>query len=257
MKKIRFAYLFFLLFLSFHISAQEFDNSIYMDFRNQKISDIIYSIAELCGESVIIDETVTGSTTFRFEDANFESALYRFAESCQLSITKKDNVFFVSKVSIEVNENGKIKLNTENVNIEPLLNFLSRETNTTILYDSLPSSNITIRVTESTLEDILNLIIVKLPNFGLERIASGYYLTKSSGTSTKRNIDVFTISNVEDKFSVSIQRASLTNVIDTLFKKAKKEYSFYNLSFVYIIIGIYTNVYARCLSYLFVFKLYH
>lgn len=228
MKKIRFAYLFFLLFLSFHISAQEFDNSIYMDFRNQKNSDIIYSIAELCGESVIIDETVTGSTTFRFEDANFESTLYRFAESCQLSITKKDNVFFVSKVSIEVNENGKIKLNTENVNIEPLLNFLSRETNTTILYDSLPSSNITIRVTESTLEDILNLIIVKLPNFGLERIASGYYLTKSSGTSTKRNIDVFTISNVEDKFSVSIQRASLTNVIDTLFKKAKKEYSFYS-----------------------------
>ena len=106
-----------------------------MDFRNQKISDIIYSIAELCGESVIIDETVTGSTTFRFEDENFERALYRFAESCQLSITKKDNVFFVSKVSIEINVNDKINLNTENVSIESLLNLLSRETNTTILYD--------------------------------------------------------------------------------------------------------------------------
>lgn len=228
MKNIKLVYLFFLLFISFNITAQEVDNSIYMDFRNQKISDIIYSIAELCGESVIIDETVTGSTTFRFEDENFERALYRFAESCQLSITKKDNVFFVSKVSIEINVNDKINLNTENVNIESLLNLLSRETNTTILYDSLPSLNITIRVTESSLEDILNLIIVKLPNFGLERIASGYYLAKSSGTSTKRNIDVFTISNIEDKFSVSIQRASLSNVIDTLFKKAKKEYSFYS-----------------------------
>ena len=228
MKNIKLVYLFFLLFISFNITAQEVDNSIYMDFRNQKISDIIYSIAELGGESVIIDETVTGSTTFRFEDENFERALYRFAESCQLSITKKDNVFFVSKVSIEINVNDKINLNTENVNIESLLNLLSRETNTTILYDSLPSSNITIRVTESSLEDILNLIIVKLPNFGLERIASGYYLAKSSGTSTKRNIDVFTISNIEDKFSVSIQRASLSNVIDTLFKKAKKEYSFYS-----------------------------
>lgn len=228
MKNIKLVYLFFLLFISFNITAQEVDNSIYMDFRNQKISDIIYSIAELCGESVIIDETVTGSTTFRFEDENFERALYRFAESCQLSITKKDNVFFVSKVSIEINVNDKINLNTENVSIESLLNLLSRETNTTILYDSLPSSNITIRVTESSLEDILNLIIVKLPNFGLERIASGYYLAKSSGTSTKRNIDVFTISNIEDKFSVSIQRASLSNVIDTLFKKAKKEYSFYS-----------------------------
>ena len=99
MKNIKLVYLFFLLFISFNITAQEVDNSIYMDFRNQKISDIIYSIAELCGESVIIDETVTGSTTFRFEDENFERALYRFAESCQLSITKKDNVFFVSKVS--------------------------------------------------------------------------------------------------------------------------------------------------------------
>ena len=228
MKNIRLVYLFFLLFLSFHISAQEFDNSIYMDFRNQKISDIIYSIAELCGESVIIDDTVTGSTTFRFEDENFERALYRFAESCQLSIKKNDNVFYVSKVNIEISENSKIDLNTENVNIEPLLNLLSRETNTTILYDSLPNSNITIRVTESSLEDILNLVIVKLPNFALERIASGYYLTKSSGISVKRNIDVFTISNVENKFSVSIQRATFSNVIDTLFKKAKKEYSFYS-----------------------------
>ena len=228
MKNIRLVYLFFLLFLSFHISAQEFDNSIYMDFRNQKISDIIYSIAELCGESVIIDDTVTGSTTFRFEDENFERALYRFAESCQLSIKKNDNVFYVSKVNIEISENSKIDLNTENVNIEPLLNLLSREKNTTILYDSLPNSNITIRVTESSLEDILNLVIVKLPNFALERIASGYYLTKSSGISVKRNIDVFTISNVENKFSVSIQRATFSNVIDTLFKKAKKEYSFYS-----------------------------
>ena len=57
----------FILFLS-PIYAQETDSSIYMDFRNQKISDIIYSVADVCGESVIIDETVSGNATFRFED---------------------------------------------------------------------------------------------------------------------------------------------------------------------------------------------
>ena len=54
----------FLIYILFTLSlsslyAQETDSSIYMDFRNQKIPDIIYSVAEVCGESVIIDETVT------------------------------------------------------------------------------------------------------------------------------------------------------------------------------------------------------
>lgn len=56
----------FLIYILFTLSlsslyAQETDSSIYMDFRNQKIPDIIYSVAEVCGESVIIDETVTGT----------------------------------------------------------------------------------------------------------------------------------------------------------------------------------------------------
>ena len=69
----------FLLLIQIPLCAQETGSSIYMDFRNQKISDIIYAVADVCGESVIIDETVSGNATFRFEDKDFESALDRFA----------------------------------------------------------------------------------------------------------------------------------------------------------------------------------
>ena len=31
------------------------ETSVFMDFRNQKTTDIIYSLADLCGESVLID----------------------------------------------------------------------------------------------------------------------------------------------------------------------------------------------------------
>lgn len=215
----------FFLFLFFSLSAQETDTSIYMDFRNQKISDIIYSVAEICGKSVLIDETVTGTATFRFEDKDFESALARFARHCQLYVENNDGVYSVSKVHIESRADGKLAISTENVMVEPFINMLSRHTNRTILFDSLPNATVTIRVQEASLEDVLNLAVVKLPGFGLERIADGYYITKSGGNLGRRNIDVFTVSEVGGKFSVNIQKAAFANVIDTLFRKGKREYA--------------------------------
>lgn len=215
----------FFLFFAFSLSAQETDTSIYMDFRNQKISDIIYSVAEICGKSVLIDETVTGAATFRFEDKDFESALARFARHCQLYVENNDGVYSVSKVHIESRADGKLAIGTENVMVEPFINMLSRYTNRTILFDSLPNATVTIRAQEASLEDVLNLTIVKLPGFGLERIADGYYITKSGGNLGRRNIDVFTVSEAGGKFSVNIQKAAFANVIETLFKKGKREYA--------------------------------
>lgn len=222
---VKFFVLLILLSLGFPFYAQEESSSIYMDFRNQKISDIIYSVADVCGKSVIIDETVTGSATFRFEDSDFESALERFARHCSLYVEKNDGVYFVTKVQIRTIENGMLSVNAEDVQIAPFLNMLSRYTNRTVLSDSLPDTTVTIRVTEASLEDILNLAIVKLPGFCLERIADGFYITKSAGTSSRRSIDIFTMTESGGKFSCNIQKASFANVIEALFKKGCREYS--------------------------------
>ncbi len=215
--------LLYLLLFSINTFAQE--TTIFMDFRNQKISDIIYAVADVCGESVYVDETVTGTATFHFEDSDFLSALNRFADYCQLYFEEKDGVYIISKVKIQVEKNDLYSVSTENVDVEPFLDMLSRSTNTTILYDALPKAKVTIRVTNSKLEDVLNLIIVKLPGFALERVASGYYITKSSGANSRRNVDVFTISKVKDKYDISIQRASFSNILENLFKKAGLEYT--------------------------------
>ena len=222
---IKFKLSFIILLFFIPLTAQETNTSIYMDFRNQKVSDIIYSVADVCGESVIIDESVSGSATFRFEDKDFESALNRFAKHCQLYVEKSDGVYFVTKVLISTNKNGNLSINTENVQVEPFINMLSRYTNRTILFDNLPNASVTIRVSDASLEDVLNLTIVKLPGFGLERIADGFYITKSSGNTNKRNVDVFTMSANNGNYSCNIQKANFVNVIETLFKKGSKEYS--------------------------------
>ena len=118
-----------------------------------------------------------------------------------------------------------LSVNAEDVQIAPFLNMLSRYTNRTVLSDSLPNTTVTIRVTEASLEDILNLAIVKLPGFCLERIADGFYITKSAGTSSRRSIDIFTMTESGGKFSCNIQKASFANVIEALFKKGCREYS--------------------------------
>ena len=98
----------FLLLIQLPLCAQETGSSIYMDFRNQKISDIIYAVADVCGESVIIDETVSGNATFRFEDKDFESALNRFARHCQLYVEKNSGVYSITKVRIGTNGGGRL-----------------------------------------------------------------------------------------------------------------------------------------------------
>ena len=118
-----------------------------------------------------------------------------------------------------------LSVNAEDVQIAPFLNMLSRYTNRTVLSDSLPDTTVTIRVTEASLEDILNLAIVKLPGFCLERIADGFYITKSAGTSSRRSIDIFTMTESGGKFSCNIQKASFANVIEAVFKKGCREYS--------------------------------
>lgn len=219
--------LIYTLIIAIHLITPLFaqDSSIYIDFRNQKIADIIYSLADISDESVFIDETVTGSATFHFEDSDFISALNRFANYTQLNIVNDNGVYKVSKVLLDISPENKISINTENVLVEPFLNYLSRQLNTTIMYDSLPNASVTIRVKDASIEDILNLVIVKLPGFALERIASGYYLTKSSGSVSKRNMDIFTISKINEKYSLNVQKATFASVIETLFRKAGKEYS--------------------------------
>lgn len=211
------------LFLSRNLFSLD-DDSILIDFRNQKISDIIYSVADICEESVFVDETVTGTATFHFEDDNFEKALDRFASFCHLYVEKNNNVYHISKVKLKLSDN-KVSLNTENVMVEPLLNMLSRVSETTIMYDNLPNAAVTIRVSNVSLEDVLNLCLVKLPGYGLERISSGFYITKSSASNSRRNIDVFTLSEVNGAYSISIQKGNFATIIESLFRKSKKECS--------------------------------
>ena len=213
-----------ILLFSFCLNAEEQKETVFMDFRNQKITDIIYSLAKLCGKSVITDETVNGIQTFHFEDRSFEQALYRFAEANSLWVWKKEDVYYVSKVKIE-EKDGKIDVSTEETDVSSFLRMLSRKTKTTVMFDSLPQVNVTVRLSEASLEDVLNLVLMKLPGFSLERIGQGYFIGKNTSGGSRRNTDIFNLSCTDGKYSISLQKAAFNTVLEALFNREGKEFS--------------------------------
>ena len=213
-----------ILLFSFCLNAEEQKETVFMDFRNQKITDIIYSLAKMCGKSVITDETVNGIQTFHFEDRSFEQALYRFAAANSLWVWKKEDVYYVSKVKIE-EKDGKIDVSAEETDVSSFLRMLSRKTKTTVMFDSLPQVNVTVRLSEASLEDVLNLVLMKLPGFSLERIGQGYFIGKNTSGGSRRNTDIFNLSCTDGKYSISLQKAVFNTVLEALFKREGKEFS--------------------------------
>ncbi|MCR5614004.1 prepilin peptidase [Treponema sp.] len=204
---------------------------IVMDFRNQNISDIIYSIADLFSESVFVDETVEGKISFRLSENDFEHALKRLSDYAVLNYERKDGAYYISKVKIDY-LNDELDIEAENINADVLFEILSKKTFTTIIYEKIPPVKITLRCRGLKLEEVLNIALVKLNGFVLERVGSGFYISKNAGA-VKHNFDSYVLSkNITDEktifYSLKLKKANLYSVLDDLFKKAGFEYSIVN-----------------------------
>lgn len=221
--KVRFLVIFVLFSVFSSLSAQEVSELISLDFRNQKIADILISLAEMCNQSIIIDDTISGSTTFQFYDKDFTTALNRFAEHCQLYVEEKDGIFHISKIFLNINDKG-ISVNSEEVLVETFLLHLSRKTRITIMHDTLPSVTVSIRTNGASIKEILELVLIKINDYILLEQSGGFYIAKNN-VSTTRSTDRVEIIRNEELFTMSLKKGTLSSVIDLLFKKAEKEYS--------------------------------
>ncbi|ULQ59032.1 hypothetical protein K7I13_10985 [Brucepastera parasyntrophica] len=207
------------------------EEKISLDFRNQKISDILLALAEISNKSIIMDETISGNATFRFADSDFDSALMRFAEYCNLFVIKKDSDYHVSRISIQLTVDGLISIDAEEVIPELIVKKLSQNAKKTILYDSLPSEKMIIRTQDATLEEVLRLILIKYPEYNLVSQSGGFYIKRDPAQlNESRAAGDVRIDTADDFYSVSSRRVAFNTLIDTLFKKANKEYLILNRS---------------------------
>lgn len=225
MLKKFFLYIVIVFFITVSIYSQNIKS---MEFHNQKLSDILLSIAEISETSIIPDETVEGTASFYFSDSSLENILDLFTSSYNLFYSRENNsIYKVSKIKASVEEN-LVSIKADNVKIEHLIRHLSSAIGKTILYDTLPSLYISVDIEKLSPESVLEICTKKLPDFEIESSNDYFYIkriSKTENTTNKKNQKY--LQRTGDLYSLSLEKGRFLDVIQNLFSLAQIEYSIF------------------------------
>ena len=216
-----------LILLSVHPIFSQSIKSI--EFHNQNITDILLVLAESSGVSIIPDETVSGKASFYFSESTIEEALSRFLSTYNLYYECNDNYYSVSKIKITYNpEASLVSLKTDGTTIEPILKKLSAKIGKTILFDSLPSSVISLDIDNLPVPKVLEICIKKFPEYVLEANESYYYIKRLSEKQNNQNESGNdSIKKNGDLYSINLDKGRFLTILKKLFSLEGIEYSLF------------------------------
>ena len=197
-----------------------------MQFSDQPITDILLALAKMSGNSIITDQTVTGSTSYYFRDTDFTTALHDFLAANHLFVRHSGSVYYVSRVAVAYDSaHGTVSVDADNVPIETIVQSLSRRMDTTILHDALPQGSLTLHIRNASLEAVLAILIRKYPDYSLEKGTNYFYIhemQQQQGPSVpSRNV----VTRTGDSYTVNAKSVRFREVVSELFSKGKREYS--------------------------------
>lgn len=222
MKKI--CFILFLMVLVFIVSAEEIKQ---MEFINQPITDILFTLAQSTGTSIITDDTVDGRGSYFFSNTTLDIALEHFLDLYDLYFWKKDGIYYVSKVKVEYNNaTGALTLFAKDVEPRLILEKISKEIKTTILFDALPRERLTVNADSLPVSQVIAIVMHRFSNYEVEDLEDYYYVKKIpvERGSSQRNI-AGTVTAQNGLFSISADSIRLTDVLSQLFSESGTEYS--------------------------------
>ncbi len=220
----RFFLLVCILLPLFSASAQKIKQ---MEFVNQPIQDILFTLAQATGTSIIADRTVTGNASYHFNDTTLDDALKQFLPVCSLYYRRIDGVYYISKVMAKYDKNTEL-LTLFAGDAEPriIIEKISKEIRTTILYDTLPRGMLTIQADSLPVDTVLEMVMHRFSGYRVEKLTGYYYIKKqpaehaasgrrASGTVKKEN----------GLYTMEADSIRLSDALSRLFSLSMNEYS--------------------------------
>jgi general secretion pathway protein D len=197
-----------------------------IEFRDQNLRDILLTLGELNNISIVPDETVTGKASYVFSNMDFKQAFQVFLSTFKLSLTCKNSVYYISRVSVAQNQDGSVDVSAADLPARDILRTLSNQLGRTILFDALPSDPITINMQKVSLEDILKVVIVRFQDFALEAKDKYYYIRNkaAAGTRASQSSSEGAITQTVDRFDLHVNQARFKDLLLSLFTKGDKEF---------------------------------
>jgi type II secretory pathway component GspD/PulD (secretin) len=227
MKRFFFLFGIFLIFVV-PLPAQQFKQ---MEFKDQPVTDILLALAAMSDRSIVPDETVSGNASYYFTETDLDTALKIFLDTYKMYVWKEGNIYYVSRVRAVWNKDtGMVSLDAEDVDIRLIVRAVSRAINKTILFDALPRENLTIHVSNTTPQKVLEVLVKRFPDYQVAAEEDYHYIKHiDSAPLAQPNAakPVSLLSAKDGLYTINIEKARLKDILAEIFQKAGHEYSFF------------------------------
>ncbi len=213
-----------LLFIPYLIFSQEIKQ---MEFIDQPIRDILFTLAQTTNSSIIPDDTVGGRASYHFGTTDLDTALDHFLSHYELFYWKVDEIYYVSKVMVRYEAESQL-LSVYARGVEPQVIFekISKGIETTILYDSLPRDRLTINAESLPVEKVIKIVMRKFSEYEVESHEEYFYIKHQAAERNPGSRRMGAELTVKDGlFSISAESVRLSEVLTQLFANADREYS--------------------------------
>lgn len=147
------------------------------DFSDCEIRDILYAVSFDTGISIVPDDTVKGRGDFRFTGSDFEKAFDSFLNLSRMYVSKKDDVWTVSRFSL-VESDGLYTLNVCDLSAEQIVEKLSLFLGGTITYEVLPLGAMNMHFKGLSEQELLENVCLRLDGYELEKHDTGYHFAR-------------------------------------------------------------------------------
>jgi type II secretory pathway component GspD/PulD (secretin) len=213
-----------LVLTSFTLGAQVIPE---MEFYNKPVRDILLALSDASGKLFVIDQTISGSTSYFFREMEIGKALDIFLSANDCFYEIRDGVYYVSKIQIiPTADNLAFTVNAEGVYIQDLIAQFSKTTSLTVVYDGLPRETISIHIRNAAPEIFLQALIKKYPDYSLETNKGFYYIKYRPASRTNQGFNSVPITMTSDgRFSIQVEQARFREILLSLFQMAGREYS--------------------------------
>jgi general secretion pathway protein D len=215
-----------LQFLAMPLSGQQIKE---MQFVNQPVTDILLALGEVAGKSIVPDETVSGSASYRFSQTDFDTALQSFLSTYKMYLRREGEVYYVSRIRTEYDAAAQtVSMDAEEVEAHYLLRAASKAIGKTILFDPLPSQPVTVHAGRLAPDKLLEIITKRFADFRLESDPSYFYVKRQPAKPPELAAGRPGQARIERRgelYTLAVEKERFQVVLDELFLKAQQEYS--------------------------------
>jgi hypothetical protein len=196
-----------------------------LHFRSQPIRDIILAMAKYAGLSLLPDETVSGSAEYYFADIPFDQALDRIISDQKLYVREYAGVTLLSRIMVEKDANGIIRIDAEELSPRTIINALSRISETPLRWGQLPETPTSFHGVAGNITSAVRALLAPWPEYEVED-NDGYILIsrrEDPGFSSQR----IRISLRQGRVSLEASGLSAAAILEALFRDCGMAYCNY------------------------------